>query len=211
MRLTLLSDGLSAYIRLGTSDIPDIEEVTDHKEKESRPTTHYATTEWSRQRLRLGFLLLASFLLLLPLFRSLAKHRAARAPTPFLYTLPIVPTIRRPFIPTPERQIPPYLHYVFGLSENFGGKPFGFIQYITFSSALFTLKPEIIFIHYLFPPTGWWWDQWKKEVDETSRTELVMVKERNVTEVYGNPVFHFAHKVGWCCHSMFSIWDCVWS
>lgn len=129
-------------------------------------------------------------LLLLPLFYIFSSSSSSAIP--FHHPLG-PPTGNSSFSPTPARQIPPYLHYVFGLSPTFGGKPFGFIQYLCFSSALGMLKPEVIYMHHVYPPTGWWWEQWKKEVEKTS-TRLEMIKERDVQTVFGREVDHFAHK-----------------
>ncbi|GAA6024731.1 hypothetical protein JCM10207_002813 [Rhodosporidiobolus poonsookiae] len=99
------------------------------------------------------------------------------------------------FSPTHDRQVPPYLHYVYGLSPTFGGKPFNFIHYVCLSSALHTLKPEVLFMHYVYEPDTWYWRRFVADVEATrGATRLEMVKERDVTEVHGNPVEHFAHK-----------------
>lgn len=92
------------------------------------------------------------------------------------------------------RQIPPYVHYVYGLSPTFGGRPFAFMQYLCMMSALRVLKPEVIYFHHVYEPDGWYWEQWKKAVKESGTTRLELVKQRDVTEVFGNPVEHFAHK-----------------
>lgn len=95
---------------------------------------------------------------------------------------------------TLTRQIPPYVHYVYGLSPTFGGRPFAFMQYLCMMSALRVLKPEVIYFHHVYEPSGWYWDQWKRAVSESGTTRLELVKQRDVTEVFGNPVEHFAHK-----------------
>ncbi|KAH9811042.1 hypothetical protein DFH28DRAFT_1033234 [Melampsora americana] len=87
-----------------------------------------------------------------------------------------------------SNQIPRYLHYVFGMSSDFGEKPFGFIHYAALQSALQILKPEKIFIHYAYRPTGWWFDR-VTEIDQ-----VILIKVRDVKEIYGRPVEHFAHK-----------------
>ncbi|KAM0750341.1 hypothetical protein T439DRAFT_381041 [Meredithblackwellia eburnea MCA 4105] len=113
--------------------------------------------------------------------------------TPFLHPLP-PPTTNTSFSPTLNRQIPPYVHYVFGLSPSFGDKPFAFLTYLCLSSALVKLKPEVIYFHYVYLPQGWWWDQWVDRVQNSRTTRLQLVKQRDVTTVFGNPVEHFAHK-----------------
>lgn len=121
-------------------------------------------------------------------------HRST-APTAIPFHFPLgAPHGNTTFSPTPERQIPPYLHYVFGLSPTFGDKPFAFLTYVCLSSALEILKPEVIYMHYVYEPTGWWWNEWKDRVAKSGTTRLEMVKQRDVTSVFGRPIEHFAHK-----------------
>ena len=129
----------------------------------------------------------------MPLVIWVAFFRRSSSYVPFNYPLG-PPTGNLTFSPTPERQIPPYLHYVYGLSPTFGGKPFAFIQYLCLTSALKILKPEVIYFHYVFEPQGWYWEQWQKGVRESGTTRLEMIKERDVTSIHGNHVEHFAHK-----------------
>ena len=145
--------------------------------------------------------------------------------TPFYYPLP-PPTTNTTFAPTPSQQIPSYAHFVFGLSPTFGDKPFAFLNYVCLSSALVKLKPEVVFMHHVYEPEGFWWDEFVRRVEEgggrvtrTSAeaekakvaepkiagwektsgrerkgTELRLVRQRDVTDVFGNEVEHFAHK-----------------
>ncbi|KAI5479905.1 glycosyltransferase family 32 protein [Pseudohyphozyma bogoriensis] len=130
-------------------------------------------------------------LLLLPFFYLLLR---SGSPTiPFHHPLG-EPYGNTTFAPTLARQIPPYVHYVFGLSPTFGGKSFAFIHYVCLSSALVILKPEVIYMHYVYEPTGWWWEQYKERVAKSGTTRLQMVKQRDVTSVFGNSIEHFAHK-----------------
>ncbi|GAA5910388.1 hypothetical protein JCM5296_000583 [Sporobolomyces johnsonii] len=134
--------------------------------------------------------------LLLPLALYLLRllTRPSSSYVPFHHPLPAPPvSTNRTFSPTPSRQIPPYLHYVFGLSPTFGGKPFNFIYYVCMTSALRILRPEVLYLHYVYEPRGFYWDEFRRNVDE-SATRLEMVKQRDVTEVWGNRVEHFAHK-----------------
>ncbi|GAA6040149.1 hypothetical protein JCM8097_002054 [Rhodosporidiobolus ruineniae] len=136
--------------------------------------------------------LFALFVLLLACI--LALRRASSSRIPFHHPL-LAPSGNTSWSPTAERQIPPYLHYVYGLSPTFGGKPFNFIHYLCLMSALTHLKPEVIYFHHVYPPETWYWRRFVLEVERTEgRTRLEMVRERDVTEVFGNPVEHFAHK-----------------
>jgi len=87
-----------------------------------------------------------------------------------------------------KQKIPSILHYVFGMAPDFGGKPFGFIHYASMQSAVQILRPKEIQFHYHHRPTGWWFER-AQEIDG-----FKLVKERDVTEIYGRAVKHFAHK-----------------
>lgn len=162
-------------------------------------------------------------LLLLPILWYFLRPSSSR--TPFHQPLP-PPTTNTTFSPTPTRQIPPYAHFVFGLSPTFGGKPFSFLNYVALSSALVKLRPEVVFMHHVYEPNGFWWDEFVRRVEQeggwVSRTsaeveqakvvepkiegwektgggrregvELRLIKQRDVSDVFGNEVEHFAHK-----------------
>lgn len=132
-------------------------------------------------------------LLLVPLVLYFLFLRPPSSHIPFHHRMS-APVGNTTFSPTATQQIPPYVHYVYGLSPSFGGKPFAFLQYVCLNSALVVLKPEVIYFHHVYEPTGWWWEQWKRRVQESGITRLELVKQRDVTEVFGNPVEHFAHK-----------------
>ena len=122
----------------------------------------------------------------------LARHHYATR-IPFHYPL-AHPVGNTTFAPTEERRIPPYVHYVFGLSPPSPKNEFNFIHYLCLTSALVELKPQIVYFHYRFEPTSWYWSRFKLEVERSETTRLEMVQERDVTEVFGNPVEHYAHK-----------------
>lgn len=48
-------------------------------------------------------------------------------------------------------------------------------------------------MHHVYEPTGFWWDEWKRLVSETD-TQLIMQEQRDVTQIFGKEVEHFAHK-----------------
>ncbi|GAA6050554.1 hypothetical protein JCM3770_005597 [Rhodotorula araucariae] len=123
----------------------------------------------------------------------LVFSRRSSPPIPFHYPIS-TPTGNTSFSPTVDRQVPPYVHYVFGLSPTFGGAPFNFIHFLCLTSALVTLRPEVIFFHYVYEPDTWYWHRFVADVERSGSTRLEMVRERDVTEVFGNPVEHFAHK-----------------
>lgn len=155
-----------------------------------------ATRADLRSAAQINYRRLGPLLLLIPIVYLLSLGRVSQDRIPFHYPLP-APTTDSSFSPSPGHQIPPYVHFVFGLSPSFGGKPFGFLQYLCLSSALEVLQPEVIFMHHVYAPTGWWWDQFVRRVERkkgATTTELRMVRERDVTSVFGREVEHFAHK-----------------
>ncbi|KAK4056133.1 hypothetical protein OIO90_002864 [Microbotryomycetes sp. JL221] len=93
-----------------------------------------------------------------------------------------------------DQQVPPFVHYVFGLSPDFGGKPFSFIHFVCVMSALRKLKPETIYVHHVYEPTGFYWDEIQREIANSGTTKLELVKQRDVTHIFGNKVEHYAHK-----------------
>lgn len=125
--------------------------------------------------------------------RGVARPTSLRDSNPFHYPL-AHPVGNTTFAPTEERRIPPYVHYVFGLSPPSPKNEFNFIHYLCLTSALVELKPQIVYFHYRFEPTSWYWSRFKLEVERSETTRLEMVQERDVTEVFGNPVEHYAHK-----------------
>ncbi|KAA1067513.1 hypothetical protein PGT21_007944 [Puccinia graminis f. sp. tritici] len=117
-------------------------------------------------------------------------------------------------------KIPSIVHYVFGMAPDFGGKgstqsDFNCLHrcccccwltnllahsFLPSSSHLgsFTTHPSNrpskscgrrrSISHYHYEPTGWWFER-AQEIDG-----FKLVKERDVSEIYGRPVKHFAHK-----------------
>lgn len=82
--------------------------------------------------------------------------------------------------------IPKNLHFITGLDQNFGGKPFGFIHYMAIRSAM-ELNPDFtVYVYYQFEPSGPYWDLVKGDV--------ITVVVQAPSEIFGRPVTHFAHK-----------------
>jgi len=82
--------------------------------------------------------------------------------------------------------IPNLFHFCYGLSRDFGGKPFSLVHYLAVKSAKEVNKPEEIFFYYSYEPEGEWWDRTK---------ELVSLKKIAApAEIFGNPLYHVAHK-----------------
>jgi hypothetical protein len=82
--------------------------------------------------------------------------------------------------------VPNIIHFVFGLEEAFGNRPFSIVHYLAIKSALEINKPEKIYFHYRFKPKGEWWNKAEKLVE--------LVKVRVPGSIYGNKLHHYAHK-----------------
>ena len=82
--------------------------------------------------------------------------------------------------------IPNTFHFIFGLAEDFGGKPWSLCHYLSVKSALDLNKPEQAYLYYKFMPEGKWFDKIKDKLT------LVQVDPPN--QIYGNKIEHYAHK-----------------
>jgi len=78
------------------------------------------------------------------------------------------------------------LHYVFGMTPNFGGKPWSYIHYLAIHSAHVVNRPDHIYFWYHHEPRGEWWEKTKP---------LVTLKKIIApTSVHGRPLRHPAHQ-----------------
>jgi hypothetical protein len=83
-------------------------------------------------------------------------------------------------------RIPKILHYCFGFSEDFGGKPLGLSHYVCIRSAIERLSPERVNFYYEYEPTGPWWSRLRHIVDPIRITAP--------REIFGRPLAHPAHR-----------------
>lgn len=82
--------------------------------------------------------------------------------------------------------IPNVFHFVFGMAEDFGGKPFSLSHYLAIKSAVELNKPDSVYFHYDHEPSGEWWEKTKP---------LLRLKKIKAPESFmGRPLFHVAHK-----------------
>ena len=88
--------------------------------------------------------------------------------------------------PSQHHDIPKVFHFITGLDSDFGGKHFSFVHQMAIRSALMLNEGFRAKVYYHHEPSGKYWDAVKRDV------ELVQVDLP--TEVFGNPVEHFAHK-----------------
>ena len=82
--------------------------------------------------------------------------------------------------------IPNIFHFVFGMSPDFGGKPFSLVHYLAVRSAVELNKPEAALFHYQYEPAGEWW--------EKAKPLLQLNKISAPDSVSGNKLYHVAHK-----------------
>jgi 2-polyprenyl-3-methyl-5-hydroxy-6-metoxy-1,4-benzoquinol methylase len=82
--------------------------------------------------------------------------------------------------------IPKKLHFITGLKEDFGGKPFVFAHYMAVRSALSVNPGFRAYVYFQYEPSGPYWDLIKPDV------ECVRVEAPH--EIFGNKLDHFAHK-----------------
>ena len=71
--------------------------------------------------------------------------------------------------------IPNQFHFVFGLKEDFGGKPFNILHYLAIKSAYDLNKPDAMYFYYTYEPSGEYWDK-AKPLNKESTTYLMREK-----------------------------------
>jgi hypothetical protein len=84
--------------------------------------------------------------------------------------------------------IPNSLHFIFGLSETFGGKPWKLCHYLAVKSALEVNGIEKANFYYKYKPNG----EWFERIED--RLNLVQIEPP--TDIFGNPLLHVAHQTG---------------
>ena len=82
-----------------------------------------------------------------------------------------------------KSKIPKIVHFVFGMER---GAVFGLVQYLSVASASRVLRPEIIYVHYVHLPTGFFWD--------LLGSVVIPRRIEEINSVFGLPVIHYAHK-----------------
>jgi len=82
--------------------------------------------------------------------------------------------------------IPNIFHFVYGLSSDFGGKPFSFVHYLAIESARRLNKPDKIFFVCEYEPESEWFEKLRPYI------EVCHVKSPE--QIFGNPLTNYAHK-----------------
>ena len=83
-------------------------------------------------------------------------------------------------------EIPKVLHYVFGMAEDFGGKPWSLVHHVCVASAIERIKPKAVYLYYAFEPGGPWW--------ALTRAQWQPVPIEAPASIFGNALNHVAHK-----------------
>jgi len=84
--------------------------------------------------------------------------------------------------------IPNSLHFIFGLSETFGGKPWKLCHYLAVKSALEVNDVKKANFYYKYKPSG----EWFERIED--RLNLIQIEPP--TDIFGNPLLHVAHQTG---------------
>jgi len=83
-------------------------------------------------------------------------------------------------------RIPIILHYTFGMARDFGGKPWSLVHHVCLRSAVERIRPQQVYFHCQFEPSGPWWD--------LSRELVTLSKIEAPKEIFGRPLKHVAHQ-----------------
>lgn len=62
-------------------------------------------------------------------------------------------------------RIPKTLHYCFGLTQDFAGRPWSLVHHACVRSAIDRIRPDTVRFHYRHEPSGPWWDTTRPLVD----------------------------------------------
>ena len=82
--------------------------------------------------------------------------------------------------------IPNIFHFIFGLREDFGGKPFNICHYLAIESAFKINNPSKIYFYCAYKPEGEWFEKIEERVEVVSVTPPI--------SVFGNTLHHVAHQ-----------------
>ena len=82
--------------------------------------------------------------------------------------------------------IPKIIHFCFGLTPNFGGKPWSLFHHACVKSAVERIKPAKTFFYCEYEPKGPWW--------RLTREMVTIEKIKAPRTIFGNPLLHPAHR-----------------
>ncbi|KAK9895733.1 glycosyltransferase family 32 protein [Cystobasidium minutum MCA 4210] len=98
-----------------------------------------------------------------------------------------------------ETVVPNIVHFVFGMDETFGGKPFAFAHYLSMYSAMAENRPDQVFFwHHYLPSTpeqpNWWFERILQDAAKDFNIQIDLKKARAFDNIFGRPITEFAHK-----------------
>ena len=82
--------------------------------------------------------------------------------------------------------IPRKLHFIFGLSEDFGGKPFSFFHWAAIKSAQVNNPDFETHFWFSHQPSNYFFD----DLEESMVLHPILAPK----EIFGRPIPHFAHQ-----------------
>ena len=82
--------------------------------------------------------------------------------------------------------IPNIFHFIFGLKEDFGGKPFNLSHYIAIKSAIEINQPTKVYFYCTYEPDNEWFEKIRNHID--------IIKVDPPTQIFGNKLYHVAHQ-----------------
>lgn len=81
--------------------------------------------------------------------------------------------------------VPKIVHYIFGLDQDFGGKEFGFIHFVSIYLTFKIIKPDEIFFHYRYlPQYNRWWNLASPFVTAVPARDLSTYKGISITQPF---------------------------
>ena len=86
----------------------------------------------------------------------------------------------------PGGNVPPYVHFIFGLSDDAAQREFHFSHYVAVHAAHQHLQPATLLLHYRHLPQGEWW--------ERARPLVTLRMAPEITSIFGRPLAHAAHR-----------------
>jgi len=104
------------------------------------------------------------------------------APLNFSYEVELASAVP---VQEPPTVIPNIVHFIHGLTPDFGKRPFGLVEYLAVKAAHEVIKPRSIYLHYMYRPEGYWFER-----------ALPYVTLSPITELHPLPnvsMQHFAH------------------
>jgi Glycosyltransferase sugar-binding region containing DXD motif len=85
-----------------------------------------------------------------------------------------------------KNMIPKILHFCFGMTRNFGGKPWSLFHHACVKSAIEHIKPRETFFYCEYEPRGPWW--------QLTREMFTVVNIKAPRTIFSNPLLNPAHR-----------------